>query len=629
MKLASETIRKARRFAEGGLFFLPYYLYVWLCLDPRLIRHGIGILSCYQAFSFHLGWPFLVEHLGRVGGPVQYATRLLTELYAFGWLGALILTAAAWLMARSVDTIRRRAGVEGSKAVGLRYIPAAILLLMHGGYSHPLTAVLSLLAALGAYAIFLRFASKTSVVRFGWFAVAFSVTFWIAGSGSLLFAILVALDEAIVNGSKRVAAAVLALAAVLPAALAVLLGFSFQATYSGFMFDDPGITPGRWSHTLALFLVFPTALMGTALWGASGKQKQPPVESKQRKRSAATEQKNARRWSMRIPADAMAAVGAVALTAVLAWFSLDMRTRSVLEADYYAHQGLWTQTLAALDRAPAGVYNLRNHRNAMLSLYHTGRLCDEMFRFNQIPSRQLHFPPPELRDLGSYSQESQWFLELGEVNHAERCAYEALVGVGDQPATLRQLAAISEVKGRPQTARMFWTVLEKHPFDRRAARAALARLDAAPSTEDDPQVQRLRANMLVKDRVAPNAGVEDFLKGLLERNPRNRLACELLMAHYLLEKRPDLVTASASHMADFYGPRLPRHIQEALVLDAEATGRSPGDIAGIEPQTVARFWEFRQILSSSRDPQTAGDAAIRAGMNDSYFFYYAFGFSGR
>ena len=87
--------KSAFSYIAEGLFFLLFCLFVWLVVDPRLMLHNLGVLTPSIPFSFSTGWPFLAEHLTRVGGPVEYGARLLSQFYCFGWAGTLILGAAA------------------------------------------------------------------------------------------------------------------------------------------------------------------------------------------------------------------------------------------------------------------------------------------------------------------------------------------------------------------------------------------------------------------------------------------------------------------------------------------------------------------------------------------------------
>jgi hypothetical protein len=272
------------------------------------------------------------------------------------------------------------------------------------------------------------------------------------------------------------------------------------------------------------------------------------------------------------------------------------------------------------------MYNFRCHRNIMLALYHAGRFGDEMFRFPQASGLSPLNTPDVQRDIGSYCQESQLYLELGLVNAAEKCAYEALATSGDQPAVLEVLATAAVVKGRPDTARVFLSALAKHPLHRRAARDMLRRLEADPTLASDPRVSRIRENMLQKDYIGLLGNEEETLLALLEKNPHNKMAFELLMALYLAAGRPDKVAASFPRLKDFSYPRIPLHYQEAWVIYSGSSG-SPPPASGFEldPEVLRRAQEVQRITAAFPRPEDAARSAWEAGLGDSYFFYFACG----
>lgn len=614
------------------LFFLLYYLYVWLVIDPRLVFHAVGILMPYSLFAFQTTWPFFVEHLTRLGGLVEYIARLLAQFGAFGWAGALIVTAAAWCMGVFTQWLARRGGGGGGNV--LRYVPAAILLVMYCGYNQPLRPVLSLLVALGGFAIYVRLAPAAPIRRAAMLLTACLVLYYVAGAGSLLFAVLVAADELLVGGRKAAVAAALACAAVIPCAASALFGLDFREAFLGFFVSVAGVAPGSESDTLALYLFFPTVLAGSALWerermreataDAKAVVPAPAPKRRSRKRDRWPGRQRRRYTIRKTSAGFLAAVAFFLVIAAAAWLSLDRRLRTVLETDYYAERERWTDVLRSAQRLPEGIYNLRYHRNTMQALYHTGRLADEMFRYPQRRGVNMFFTPPEYRDLGSYFQESRLFLDLGQVNLAEQCACEALAISGEQPAILKQLAMIHVLKGRPEAAKVCLKALAKHPFHRRAAGEMLHRLKADPALDSDRQASRIRANMASRDAIAQKMNAEDFLQILLESNPRNKMAFELLMAQYLADGRSAEVAANLSRLKNFSYPRVPRYYQEALAVYARSS-RDPSPLAEWEPdpEVLQRQQDFMRIALGARSPQEALRGVLEAGLGDSYFFYLA------
>jgi len=620
-----------------GLFVLLLYLYVWLVVDPRLVFQGLGILTPYYLFSFRTGWPFFVEHLARVGGLVEYGVRLLSQFYALGWVGALIVAAAAWCLGLFAESLIRRGGWRGGNVLG--NVPAAIVLVMYCGYSHALGPVLSLLTGLGAFALYVRLAPKAPIVRIATLLIVCPVLYHAAGAGSLLFAVLAAVDELLMENRKRVGAAALACALVVPWAAGTLSGRDLKESYADFLVSAPGVAPERWSHTLALYLFFPTVLAGSVLWGkarageaSSAAKAVPPAPKPARRspkagRSPGRDSRRFRVWP--VPGRAVAAVAFFCGVGAAAEFSLDYQTRTMLEMDYHAQHEQWTEVLRSADRLPKGIYSHRCNRNIMQALYHTGRLGDEMFGYPQLPL-DLFSTLPQYRDWGSYFQESRLFLDVGQVNQAERCAYEALAISGEHPAILEPLAMIHVVKGRPETARIFLNGLAKHLFYRQTAEEILGRLDADPALENDPRVSRIRANMATRDSIAQVASVKDLLQILLEKNPHNKMAFELLMARYLSDRRPEKVVANLVRLKDFSYSRVPRHFQEAWAVQAPSPDRPPPVLGFVlDPEVLGRAEDFGRIMARAASPEEAMRAALEAGLGDSFFFYLAFGVSGR
>lgn len=323
-------------------------------------------------------------------------------------------------------------------------------------------------------------------------------------------------------------------------------------------------------------------------------------------------------------------VVAVCMSAgAIAWFTFDTRGRTGLQMDYYSQHEMWPEVLETADRMPRGLYNIRCNRNVMLALYHTGRLGDEMFRYPQAPGDVRYQLLSPAKDPHTHVQESRLFLGLGQVNLAEKCAYEALVMTGDLPWILKQLAVINVVKDQPETAKMFLSALSNKPLHRRAAEEMLRRLAEDPRLESDVQIRQMRRSVGSKDMALLTVNNEQALLRLLKENPDNKMAFEFLMAHYLRNVRPDKVVENLQHLERFGYGRIPRHFQEAILVHASRTSGLPPRIEReMAPETRTRASMFSEIVTSSRSREEAMQRAAEAGLGDSYFFYYSYGKSG-
>ena len=222
---------------------------------------------------------------------------------------------------------------------------------------------------------------------------------------------------------------------------------------------------------------------------------------------------------------------------------------------------------------------------------------------------------------------SDILFDLGRINESEHMAYEALEIFGDRPRILKRLVYINVLKGEPEAARRFLALLQRSLLHGRWARRLRQQLDADPMLSGVPVVASRRELMVTRDSVGDVAGLETMLEGLLERNRRNRMAFEYLMAHYLLTRQLDKLVANLHRLDDFDYPRLPRHCEEALVIYLATTGSQDLDLGPrkISSETWRRFGEFVRTEQRFREDPSAAFAALYPDFGDSYFFCYVFG----
>jgi hypothetical protein len=614
---------------SAGVFFLLFYFYVWLVIDPRLLHHSLGLLCSYYCVSYTPEWSFFWECVSRPGGAVDYGARLLWQFFRYGWLGALIVTAAAWTTSLAVDVLTRIA--DRPRGIVVRFGPAVLLAVVCGRNEQPLKTTLSLVVALFFFAAYARWGSRRGGGRSGALLVVTCVVAYVlAGSGGLLVPCLAAIFEFIYRRRGRVGLVALLCMAGVPLIVgAAVFRIPFGEQYWSFLLPDDQVGQPSWLFA-GLYLLFPAVFVGAA-WSrrwqagrasARGRRRKSASVSPWKRRLSCFMYGEKSRFAMKLAVVCLAA-GAIA------WSTLDENGRLVLQLDYYCQHGKWTEALDTAARLPAGQMRTYAHRNIHLALYRTGRLLDEMFHYPQALGQRYYHLLAEKGNRLLYVQDSRIFLELGQVNLAEKCCLEAMVLTGERPSLLKQLVVINIAKDQPNTARVFLNRLRKTLFHRQEAEAILNRLERDPRMEDDPAVSRLRLFMARTDLASKKLDWEQFLAGLLEEKPDNRVAFDLLNAFYLRNLQVDKVVKNLSSLERCGYRRIPRHVQEAILVQTAQTGGSlavpPERIA---PETFQRARLFSAIFSRFSDRQEAARMSAEAGLGDSYFHYYAFGEAG-
>lgn len=223
-------------------------------------------------------------------------------------------------------------------------------------------------------------------------------------------------------------------------------------------------------------------------------------------------------------------------------------------------------------------------------------------------------------------ESSDVLFDLGRINESEHMAHEALEVLGERPQTLKRLVYIQVLKGRPEAARRFLALLERSLLHGRWARRLLRQLEADPTLSAVPLVASRRKLMVVQDS-DDKLDLETMLEQLLERNRRNRMAFEYLMAHYLLTGQLDKMVANLHRFDGFDYPHLPRHCEEALAIYLETTGSQEPNLGRhkVRPEIRRRYHEFMERLRQFRGDTPAAFAALHPDFGATYFFYHAFG----
>jgi len=613
-----------------GLFAV-FYLYVLLRIRPELFYHQNPLVFLFDSH-------FFAGFLDQPRGLVKYASAFLSPLFAYGWLGALVVTLLAALICLATRPFITAVTGAGGRVVFL--IPAVLILMVLGQYIYPVRLCVGLLVALVFAGAYVRIAAAPVAVRLAAFLIASAVVYYLAAGLYVVFACLCGLFELGVKRRLSLGALYLVCAAALPiVAGAWLFDLSVGLAYRGLLLPveehwlaTPSSVPFGMTIQAALLLFFPVAAIAL-VWRrlAAGS---PAVDSEAQTRveppaEAAHVSERPMSWVRLAAAPAALVVLGVGADVV----SFDFPKKCLLEMAYGAEQRRWDDVLTHARRLPpldVRASDPRTIAEVNRALYFRGDLLDRMFTYPQAldtPSLALVYESATTMGKFTPRQCSDILFDLGRINESEHMAYEALEVFGDRPRILKRLVYTNVLKGEPEAARRFLAFLQRSLLHGRWARDCRRQLDADPTLSHVPVVASRRELMVTRDSLGDVADLERMLLGLLERNPRNRMAVEYLMAHYLLTRQLDKLAANLHRLDEFDLPRLPRHCEEALVIYLATTRSQSPELGGreIRPETWRRFDEFVHTERRFREDVSAAFAALYPDFGDSYFFYYVFG----
>ncbi|MGE5294241.1 MAG: DUF6057 family protein, partial [Solirubrobacterales bacterium] len=592
------------------LFFGFFYLYFAFGIDVRLFYHGCGWVDNFPCF--YSGWTFFRGFLTHPGGLVEYLSAFLAQSFFYSWLGAVVMTAQALAFWACTDFILKAFGVRRLR--GLRYFIPLLLVGVYCRYGFPFVPTMGLLIALAGACLYLKFTSG----RDGRAVVAFLViclVVYIAAAGAALALVAVCgLYELLVKRRGSLAAICLALGAILPYLVGVLIyGDQIADAYSR-------LTPVSWEllrysafHKVVkavwvLYLSLPVAASAVGVWRlVLARSDDRPSPAGRAKSPAWIQSVQARVAGRNTPTFALFVV----TTAVV----LVCRTpdrKDILLVDYFSRQGMWEQVL---ERGHRSAYQYTICHAVDRALCHLDRLGDDMFQFPQQPDAMLLTS----RNVDPLWQKFDACLDLGLVNQAENTLLLCTEIYGDRPLLLHRLATINMIKGNVGAAGVYLRSLAKVPFWRSVADRDLARLERDPDLSDDAEIQRLRSLTIKVDSVREI----NTLNTLLTENPANRAAYQYSVAFTLLTRDLNGFAGlfSTYHQRNF--TRVPRLYEQAIAL-AQTRGQWPANVPAqtVSPEVVAQLQEFLKLFNQIGPDQAATRSTLQKKFGDTYFYYY-------
>ena len=645
-KLSSQNLGGASR---SFIFFALFYLYLWLCVDLRLMYYGAGIITNFPVF--YKGWAFFLTFLSHPGGPLEYTGAFLSQLFHYSWAGALVVTVQAWLLSVCIDYLSKATNLPRIR--WMRFIPPILLLILYSRYAYHFDTTLAFLTALLLVCLYLKMTlSQTAISRYlGTFISLSIILYYFAGGAFLLFAVLCALYELLFTCTCATCGEVTTGAgrSRWKTGLFYLLSAAFIPYIVGLLVFRVSIIdafcnmlPFSWKTlyyesrkrsviiVYLLYLLPPLTLLVFGLWQTLG-QRLYSVKSRPNKKPAKKRNKSSNRpakilsWFRHSPKLrwGIESLLLLAVAGSTVFLSSDENLKTWFKIDYYTYHKMWPELLKSARSNPINPFIAHAVNRA---LYHTGRLNYDMFSWPQHPDTLFlstkKYQSAHWKKFGIY-------LDIGLVNMAENALTESLEGIGERPIILKLLALINLAKANYDSARIYLGALSKTLFHADWANYYLARLKTDPDLSEDQEIQRLRSLCLQKDVGYTIVPVEKMLLQLLEENRQNRMAFEYLMSWYLLTGRLEKFVQNLDRVDDFAFSQFPRLYEEAMLVYVNIA-RKPVNLRGrrLSAESRQRFDGFNQVLNKYGKNKQAAFNTLAKDYWDSYFFYYVYGRQG-
>lgn len=609
------------RLIRSVAFFALFYLFVWLWIDPKLLYYASTQLP-YGLRRGFLRLPYVIWTFSdcplRPGEPIDYLALCFSQYYRYSWLGALLITATAWLLSFSSKCVITAIG--GDRFGILHFVPPIIvgaLFCRRYFYVYYISDSLGLSVALLMSYFYMRMPLKNMKLRIFSFLVLLTSVYVVASLSYTVFILLCCIFESSVRRNSAGAICIVILGVITPYLMSYIYNsltikdaYYYTFWFAPLLYDEVSLY-----LQYGLYLCMPfVALVCILARALTTETTDEPTGS------------GNNRFAQAIGTLILLVVslGTLAL-------SSDLTRRRVLKIMYYARQEMWSELLdqaQAFGNDPEFYYGSFLCCDINRALYHTGQLADEMFSYPQqysglLPDNSSGVSKGHLLIRLAQSR-SDLLYELGHINHAEDQCYEVLTKFRNCPWILQKLALINIVKQQPDAARVYLAKLLKNPYCdyRNWAQNYLEKLKKDPLLLEDAEIQHQRNLIVPNDTII----VKNLVPKLLEDDIPNQMAYEYFAAQCLTSGDLRKFIVLFKHLHKFNFPEIPRHYQEAILLYSLMTKKNVDlQFHKLDPQIHQRFQKFMRILNDNIIYDTSPDmSALQGEFGDTFYFYYFF-----
>lgn len=585
-RLVESTIRLSDIYLMLIMFFSCTFIYFRWIADYLLFYQE-------QQFLFTYTGEYIREFFLKPGGILELSGKFLTQFYADKTLGSILLSGVLTLLVYLFFCIKRKK-TESTSFIPLLLLPSSLLLLMQSDYDHLMELNLGFV-----FVLIVLLIQDTFLNRKHYFIlIIYPLIYYILGSFAWLF-LVIHVFTLLISGEKSRfvnASLIIAEGAIIPL---FFKKFIFLGSYSDLYFSPVPFIDDHF-HNILMIVCAIYFLIFTLFRAKSAKIK-----------SSIFINRSFNLISM--------------VMTLLVTFSFllkhnDSRTGKVIHIEELIYKGKYNEAIDYQEKEASA--NLLSQYFYNIALTETDQLCDRLFFGRQdFGTGSLLLPWGDKHlSWGAY-----FFYGAGLANEAERRAYEEMVAYGKNPQNMTMLIKTNLVNGNYRMADKYIGVLkntfyyskEANDFGKLISDTALLLSDA---------------DLGGKKKIQPGFdffiyvdSAENNLPMLINNSINNKKAFEYLMSWLMLNKNVEAVINNASLMKKLGYTRIPRHIEEAILMYNNSTGKYP-DLEGltITRDSQERFQSYFNAYVKARNNPSSLKERMKIGFGNTYWYYYHF-----
>lgn len=568
------------------LFFVLTFIY--FCFFSR------PVLSFQEKQSLFLfSGQYLSGFLLKPGGLLEYTGKFLTQFYFYPVFGAFLLSTIISLSIILCFEISKK--LTNPPFIPILIAPAALLLLLQSHYYHWMEYNLGFLLVLFFYNWVispLKTSEKYLILLF------IPLFYYVAGAYLFFFLGIFVIHNLICEkGKYRFTYSI----------LAILLSFFAFVVFYKILFLQP----------IEHYFLYPLPLVNVKnhkllLAVLSGLIIVLPLVLRL-KIVPATKQAS-------ISAFLLTVTGLFAVTIFLLSQFYNPQTLRVLKMEHLVAEKKYDAAIRLHEESPS--QNLIGQYFYNIALSETNQLCERLFFGRQdfgvnallLPWSNEHLP-----------WGAQFYYSAGLINEAHRWAYEEMVVYGKRPQNIELLLKTNLINGNYERAKKYTNILKTTINYKNIAKEYEKILADTTFILQHPDLMEKRKSMPETNFFIQIDNPQDNIPLLFQSNPFNKKAFEYEMAWLLLSKDVETLVNNLKGLKGLGYLYLPRHLEEAILIYNNGTGKMPGlEGLTIRKETASNFQKYVVAFKDARNGSARAKQNLQKEFGNTFMYYFHF-----
>ncbi|MBN2519319.1 MAG: hypothetical protein JXB17_02345 [Bacteroidales bacterium] len=591
-------MKKRTSFIFSVIYYILYFLYILLLINPKLIFH-------YQQLGFSYSKYFLFEYLSYPGGIAEYLSLFLFQFNQFLIIGAIIFTGYIYL----INTITGQIIInnENTTYYLFKYLPGILIAGLQANYSFHLVFIITILFLLSLFYIQIILFKKhtNSIFHIISIPIIYCIIYYLLGGLAFLIFSLSHIIYLIFEKKKKSIIHILIIlfiSALIPYASSKLIFLiNFKDAYIKFIpyyfYYKPNLLIYCFYFYLPVALIISKIVQFIQIhkWGISRQNK------------------------LFIGQIIQYVLIIVSFLAIV-YFTFDKNQKLKILVDYNSYNGNWEKVIDLTIKNQLEDRLIVFHFNR--ALYNTGKLNQNMFDIPQIWGIDGLF-------LGRFMVRETLLpttllcIDLGHINEAIHWGNEAISQIENSPQIIEQLIISNIIADKFQSAKLYINELKYYPFQRKKAIKFEKYLNNISISEINSLVKEKREIMPTVDFIVDRQTPQYDLIRILENKNNNKMAFEYLMAYCLLNN--DLVTFMKyfHYGKNFHYQSIPKIYEEALIIylyELQKSGKTLENIK-ISKEILNDFNEYLSVLQKNKGDKTNAHDELEEKFGNTYWYY--------